>query len=92
MIVRLLIWSLYDSKTTIDELRESLPELVDPSTWIWNESNDRFGVVVFGEDVPESVGWATRPDRRRTGGLRGVRRTVGLPDPPFDPCASLTPP
>ena len=58
MIVRLLIWSLYDSKTTIDELRESLPELVPPSRWIWNEANDRFGVVAFGEDLPESLGWA----------------------------------
>ena len=29
MIVRILIWSLYDSRTTIDKLRESLPELVE---------------------------------------------------------------
>ena len=58
MIVRLLIWSLFDSKTTIDELREALPELAPPSTWIWNEANDRFGLVSFDEDVPESVGWA----------------------------------
>jgi hypothetical protein len=58
MIVRILIWSLFDSKTTIDELRESLPELASPSRWIWNEANDRFGLISFGEDVPESVGWA----------------------------------
>jgi hypothetical protein len=58
VIVRLLIWSLFDSKTTIDELRGALPELAPPSTWIWNEANDRFGLVSFDEDVPESVGWA----------------------------------
>jgi hypothetical protein len=58
VIVRVLIWSLFDSKTTIDELRESLPELVAPSQWIWNEANDRFGVLAFGDDLPEAVGWA----------------------------------
>lgn len=58
MIIRILIWSIFDSKTTIDELRESLPELERPSTWIWNEASERFGVVVFGDDLPESVGWA----------------------------------
>jgi hypothetical protein len=58
VIVRLLIWSLYDSKTTIDELRESLPELVAPSTWIANEVSDRFGLVLYEEDLPEAVGWA----------------------------------
>jgi hypothetical protein len=58
VIVRLLIWNIFDSKTTIDELRESLPELLAPSQWIWNEASDRFGVIVFGEDLPESIGWA----------------------------------
>ncbi len=58
MIVRILIWSLYESRTTIDELRESVPELVPPSTWIWNDVNDRFGIVAYGEELPESVGWA----------------------------------
>ena len=58
MIVRILIWSLYGSKTTLDELRDSLPELVAPSAWIWNEANDRFGIVSFGEELPESAGWA----------------------------------
>ena len=58
MIVRLLIWNVVDSKTTIDELRESLPELVPPSQWIWNEATERFGGIVVGEDLPESIGWA----------------------------------
>jgi hypothetical protein len=58
VLVRLLIWNVFESKTTIDELRESLPELVAPSTWIWNEATERFGVVAVGEDLPEAVGWA----------------------------------
>ena len=58
MIVRLLIWNVVDSKTTIDELRESLPELVPPNRWIWNDATERFGVIVVGEDLPESIGWA----------------------------------
>jgi len=58
MLVRLLIWNVFDSKTTIDELRESLPELVPPSQWIWNDAAERFGVIVVGEDLPESIGWA----------------------------------
>ena len=58
MLLRLLIWNVFDSKTTIYELRESLPELVLPSQWIWNEAAERFGVLALGEDLPEAVGWA----------------------------------
>ena len=58
MLVRILLWNVFESKTTIDELRESLPELEPPSHWIWNEAADRFGVIVFGEDLPEGIGWA----------------------------------
>ena len=58
MIVRLLIWDAFESRTTIDELRERLPELASPDRWIWNEASDRFGAVVFGEDLPEAIGWA----------------------------------
>jgi hypothetical protein len=55
VIVRLLIWSLFDSKTTIDELRDSLPELEEPSAWIWNEASDRFGLVAFGDELPQEI-------------------------------------
>ena len=58
MIVRMLIWNVAESKSTIDELRESLPELDAPSRWIWNEASERFGVLAFGDDLPEAVGWA----------------------------------
>jgi hypothetical protein len=56
VIVRLLIWSLFDSKTTIDELRDSLPQLEPPSTWLWNEASDRFGLVAFGDELPPDIG------------------------------------
>ena len=67
MIVRLLIWNVAESKTTIAELRESLPELEPPSRWIWNDAAERFGAIVLDEDLPETIGWAqdlvgTEPD------------------------------
>ena len=55
MIVRLLIWSLFDSKTTIDELRDTLPELEPPSAWVWNEASERFGMVAFGDVLPAAA-------------------------------------
>ena len=58
MVVRLLIWNVAESKSSIVELRESLPNLELPSRWIWNEAADRFGVLAFGDDLPEAVGWA----------------------------------
>jgi len=58
VIVRVFVWNLFESRTTMDELRESLPDLESPSTWIWNEASERFGIVVFREDLPEAVEWA----------------------------------
>jgi hypothetical protein len=58
VIVRLLIWDVVESKTSIEELRASLPELSPPSSWIWNEATERFGAIVVGDDLPESIGWA----------------------------------
>jgi len=58
VIVRILIWNLLDSQTTIDELRKGLPKLEAPSEWIWSEASERFGVLAFGEDLPEAIGWA----------------------------------
>lgn len=58
MIVRLFIWNVVESQTSIDELRDSLPSLEEPSRWIWNEASERFGVLAFGDDLPEAVGWA----------------------------------
>lgn len=58
MLARILIWGLVDSTATIDDLRAALPELEPPSMWIWNEATERFGLVAFGEELPEAAGWA----------------------------------
>ncbi len=55
MIARILLWSLFDSKTTVDELRPQLSELTAPSVWIWNEASERFGLISFGDDVPPGL-------------------------------------
>ena len=55
MIVRILIWSLFDSKTTIGELEDALPELELPSAWIWNGASERFGLVLHGDELPPAV-------------------------------------
>ncbi|HSG13863.1 MAG TPA: hypothetical protein VLA22_08350 [Gaiellaceae bacterium] len=58
MVIRLLIWDMTDSMTSLDELRERVPELELPSTWVWNDATERFGILSFGEDLPEAAGWA----------------------------------
>jgi hypothetical protein len=53
VIARILIWNLFDSKTTLEELREHLPALPEGDVWIANEAQDRFGVISFGEELPD---------------------------------------
>lgn len=53
MIARILIWSLYDSKTSLDELRAHLPELPDDNRWISNEAQERLGLITFGDELPD---------------------------------------
>jgi len=57
VIVRLLIWNILESDVTIDALRDAAPELEPPSTWLWNEATERFGIIACGEELPEAVGW-----------------------------------
>ena len=60
--VRLLLWNLADSKTTLDELRAKLPELAEGDHWISDEASERFGVVSFSgstrglQDIRELIG------------------------------------
>jgi hypothetical protein len=62
VIARILIWNLFDSKTTLEELREHLPSLPDGDVWIANEAQDRFGLISYGDsppdlgEVPELIG------------------------------------
>jgi hypothetical protein len=58
VLVRILIWSLFDSRTTIDELRDSLPEPTPPDLWMWSAASERFGAVVFGDELPEAAAHA----------------------------------
>jgi hypothetical protein len=53
VIARILIWNLFDSKTTLEELREHLPTLAEGDVWIANEAQDRFGLISFGEGLPD---------------------------------------
>ena len=53
MIARILIWSLHDSMTTIDEVRAHLPELPDGDYWISNAVTERLGLITFGDDLPD---------------------------------------
>ncbi|HET7568209.1 MAG TPA: hypothetical protein VFJ91_09480 [Gaiellaceae bacterium] len=53
MIARILIWSLYDSKTSLEELRAHLPELPDGDRWISNDAQERLGLISFGDELPD---------------------------------------
>ena len=68
MIVRLVLWNLADSKTTVAELRHHLRDASEHvpglrfRAWISDETTERFGVVelwesaeVAAEDVPRRV-------------------------------------
>ena len=53
MIARILIWNLFDSKTTLEELRDQLPELPEGDVWITNDAQERFGLISFEDDPPD---------------------------------------
>ena len=53
MIARILIWNLFDSKTTLEELREHLPGLPEGDVWIANAAHDRFGLISFDDELPD---------------------------------------
>jgi hypothetical protein len=52
-VVRILIWNLADSKTTLDELRERLPDTADGDVWLANETPERFGLVSTNDVLPD---------------------------------------
>jgi hypothetical protein len=47
-VVRVLIWNVADSKTSLEELRRWL-EPVEGGVWISNDAAERFGLIAFGE-------------------------------------------
>ncbi len=52
-VVRILIWNLADSKTTLDELREQLPPTGDGDVWIASDAQERFGLVSMRDALPD---------------------------------------
>jgi hypothetical protein len=52
-VVRILVWNLADSKTSLEELRAQLPPLPDGDLWIANEPQERFGLVMTSGSTPE---------------------------------------
>jgi hypothetical protein len=62
VIARILIWNLFDSKTTLEEVRANLPAIPEGDLWIANEAQDRFGVISFSDELPD---------------LRSVRDLIG---------------
>ena len=50
MTVRLLLWNIADSMTTLDELRAKLPDLPEGDHWISDPGSERFGLISFSED------------------------------------------
>jgi hypothetical protein len=66
MIVRLLLWSLTDSMTTLEEVRTKLPAPIAGVTWISDEASERFGAVVVGE-----------PGNELDGALERLRELIG---------------
>jgi hypothetical protein len=53
VVARVVIWNLTDSKTTLEELREHLPDLPEGSHWISNEPGERFGLFAIGDELPD---------------------------------------
>jgi hypothetical protein len=56
VIVRIFLWNLADSKTTLEELREQLPDLDGGDAWISNEASERFGLITFSNGTPPGLG------------------------------------
>jgi len=53
VIARILIWSLVDSTTSLEELRGHLPELPEGDRWISDEAGERLGLISFGDELPD---------------------------------------
>ena len=50
MTVRLLLWNIADSMTTLDELRSKLPDAPEGGHWISDPAGERFGLISFSQD------------------------------------------
>jgi hypothetical protein len=79
VIVRLVLWSLADSKTTLAELRQHLGTVSEETAglrfraWISDEATERFGAI----ELWESAEAATQEVPRRVRELIGKDPEVG---------------
>jgi hypothetical protein len=55
VIVRIFLWNLANSKTTLDELRGQLPAIESGDAWISNEASERFGLITFSAGTPRGL-------------------------------------
>ena len=55
MTVRLFLWNVADSKTTLEELRAKLPDLPEGDHWISDPATERFGLIAFSGSL-RSIG------------------------------------
>jgi hypothetical protein len=53
MTVRLLLWNLADSKTSLDELQAKLPDLPEGDRWIFDPATERFGLISVSGSLTE---------------------------------------
>jgi hypothetical protein len=73
VIVRLVLWSLADSKTTLDELRQHLGAASEQAAglrfraWISDETTERFGAVELWESAKAAEQEVPRPVRELIG-------------------------
>jgi hypothetical protein len=52
-LVRILVWNLADSKSSLEELRAQVPSLHEGDVWIANEPQERFGLVSTSGSPPD---------------------------------------
>jgi hypothetical protein len=58
VIARLLLWGPGETPLDPDDVLEGLAQLPPPSAWLWNESSERFGLLLVDDEigeVPEAV-------------------------------------
>ena len=50
-VVRLVLWNIGDSMTSVAELRAQMPEPEGAEHGLWNEAGERFGLLAFDEEI-----------------------------------------
>ena len=87
MIVRLVLWNLADSKTTLAELRHHLGDASEQApglrlrTWISDETTERFGVVELWESAEAAEHEVPRRVRELIGKDPEIGETFDVEEP-----------